>query len=270
MQVVGGGGGEVPKWCPSLVTPWTVAHRAPLSMEFPRQEYWSGLPFPTPVDLPIQWSNPPSLVFPALAGEFFATTPPENPLLFPAVQQWGVSEAILLNFGGHPFAPQITPSSQGTGEVPRAWLQTIQHHWCCLKMSPPCPGALRDSSPEVKLAQLWVQVQEMPIKCAKEVGEAGGCSGSRWGQPLAQLLASLQGKHVGSPGGHGKSWPGTTQFGLTTLSSHKCDHACLGLDNPGQEGAPQVSQANGGADVLLHGWKKTRDAGHSPGHWDHH
>ena len=32
----------------SFVTPWAVAHQAPLSMEFPRQEYWSGLPFPSP------------------------------------------------------------------------------------------------------------------------------------------------------------------------------------------------------------------------------
>ena len=35
-----------------FVTPWTVAHQAPLSMGFPRQEYWSGLSFPTPGDLP--------------------------------------------------------------------------------------------------------------------------------------------------------------------------------------------------------------------------
>ena len=33
------------------VTPWTIAHQAPLSMGFPRQEYWSGLPFPPPWDL---------------------------------------------------------------------------------------------------------------------------------------------------------------------------------------------------------------------------
>ena len=33
-------------------TPWTVAHQAPLPMGFPRQEYWSGLPFPSPGDLP--------------------------------------------------------------------------------------------------------------------------------------------------------------------------------------------------------------------------
>ena len=35
-----------------FVTPWTVAHRAPLSMRFSRQEYWSGFPFPSPGDLP--------------------------------------------------------------------------------------------------------------------------------------------------------------------------------------------------------------------------
>ena len=35
-----------------FVTPWTVGHQAPLSMEFSRQEYWSGLPFPSPGDLP--------------------------------------------------------------------------------------------------------------------------------------------------------------------------------------------------------------------------
>ena len=38
----------VTKSCLSLVTPWTVAQQAPLSMGFPRQEYWSGVPFPSP------------------------------------------------------------------------------------------------------------------------------------------------------------------------------------------------------------------------------
>ena len=38
--------------CPRLATPWTVASQAPLSMGFPKQEYWSGLPFPSPEDLP--------------------------------------------------------------------------------------------------------------------------------------------------------------------------------------------------------------------------
>ena len=60
----------------SLMTPWTVAHQAPLSMEFPRQEYWSGLLFYSPGDLPGPESEP---VSPALVG-FFTTEPPGKPL----------------------------------------------------------------------------------------------------------------------------------------------------------------------------------------------
>ena len=47
-----GGGGLVAKLCPTLGIPWTVACQAPLSMGFFQQEYWSGLPFPSPGDLP--------------------------------------------------------------------------------------------------------------------------------------------------------------------------------------------------------------------------
>ena len=43
---------EVAQSCPTLCNPWTVAHQAPLSMEFSSQEYWSGLPLPSPGDLP--------------------------------------------------------------------------------------------------------------------------------------------------------------------------------------------------------------------------
>jgi len=59
-----------------FASPWTVAHQAPLPMEFFRQEYWSGLPFPTPGDLPNQGIEPMSLVSPALADRFFTTMPP--------------------------------------------------------------------------------------------------------------------------------------------------------------------------------------------------
>ena len=51
-----------------FATPWTIANQAPLSMEFPRQEYWSGLPFPIPGDLSNPGIEPVSLVSPALAG----------------------------------------------------------------------------------------------------------------------------------------------------------------------------------------------------------
>ena len=52
---------------------WTVAHQAPMSVEFFRQEYWSGLLFPTSGDLPDPGIKPVSLVSPALAGGFFTT-----------------------------------------------------------------------------------------------------------------------------------------------------------------------------------------------------
>ena len=48
------------------VTPWTVAHRAPLSMGFSRQEYWSGLPCPPPGDLPDPGIKPTSPMVPSL------------------------------------------------------------------------------------------------------------------------------------------------------------------------------------------------------------
>ena len=50
----GGGGGLVAKLCSIPATPWTVARHALLSLRFPRKEYWSGLPFPPPGDLPTQ------------------------------------------------------------------------------------------------------------------------------------------------------------------------------------------------------------------------
>ena len=46
------GDGLAAESCPTLCDPWAVARQAPLSMGFPRQEYWSGLPFPSPGDLP--------------------------------------------------------------------------------------------------------------------------------------------------------------------------------------------------------------------------
>ena len=56
---------------------WTVAHQAPLSMGFPRQEYWNRLPFSSPGDLPDSGIELTS----ALAGRFFTTEPPGKPIL---------------------------------------------------------------------------------------------------------------------------------------------------------------------------------------------
>ena len=54
-----------------FATPWTVAHQAPLSMEFSKQEYWSRLPFPSPGELPNLEIELVSLASPELAGGFF-------------------------------------------------------------------------------------------------------------------------------------------------------------------------------------------------------
>ena len=54
--------------------PWTVGCQAPLPMEFSKQECWSGVPFPTPGDLPDSEMEPSSLASPALAGRFFTTS----------------------------------------------------------------------------------------------------------------------------------------------------------------------------------------------------
>ena len=59
-----------------FATPWTGAHKAPLSLGVSRQEYWNGLPFPPPGDLPNPGSEPTSPVALALAGRLFATEPP--------------------------------------------------------------------------------------------------------------------------------------------------------------------------------------------------
>ena len=64
--------------CFSLIwlftTLWTLAHQAPLSKGFSRQEYWSGLPCPPPGDLPNPGTEPRSLMTPALADRFFTTS----------------------------------------------------------------------------------------------------------------------------------------------------------------------------------------------------
>ena len=72
-----------------FTTLWTVAHQAPLSMGFSRQEYWSGLPCPSPGDLPHPGIKLPSLISHALAGRFFTTSDT-------CVCVWSLSHARLF------------------------------------------------------------------------------------------------------------------------------------------------------------------------------
>ena len=67
---------SVAQSCATLCDPWTVAHQAPLSMGFSRQEYWSGLPFPSPGDLPDPGIKPTS---PTLQADTLTSAPPGKP-----------------------------------------------------------------------------------------------------------------------------------------------------------------------------------------------
>ena len=69
--------GLVTKSHHTLMTPWTVGPQAPLSMGFPREKYWSGLPFHSPGALPNPGIQPTS---PRLAGRFFTAEPPGKPI----------------------------------------------------------------------------------------------------------------------------------------------------------------------------------------------
>ena len=81
-----------------FVTLWTVAHQAPLSRGFPRQEYWSELPLPSPGYLPDPGIEPQSPVF---AGRFFTAEPPGKPInsvewLLTRVTHQNPREPVLL------------------------------------------------------------------------------------------------------------------------------------------------------------------------------
>ena len=90
-------GGLVAKSCLTLATPWAVAHQAPLSMEFSRQEYWSGWPFPPPEGLP----NPGiELISPTLKEDSLPTEHQGSPifsLIFPKfIPQGFIMDTLVM------------------------------------------------------------------------------------------------------------------------------------------------------------------------------
>ena len=113
--------------CPSFATPWTAARQAPLSMGSSRQEYWSGLPFPSPGDLPNPRIESKS---PALAGEFFTTEAPGKScclqnitiIFFLIWQCWAFSAAHRLS-----LVAESRSSSLNCG----AWMSHYGGFSCC-------------------------------------------------------------------------------------------------------------------------------------------
>ena len=97
------------KSCLALFDPMDVARQAPLFVGFSRQEYWSGLPFPSPGDLPNPGMEPVSPASPALAGGFFTTGPP-------AACQTDMWQQLPAHLP-HPNSPGLLSSVSGTQET---------------------------------------------------------------------------------------------------------------------------------------------------------
>ena len=91
------------------MTPWTLAHQAPLSMEFSRQEYWNGLPFPSPRDLLDPGIKPRS---PALQADSLPSEPPGKPFLISRPPK-----NILRFLFGAPFYFLLIPNRGDTGTL---------------------------------------------------------------------------------------------------------------------------------------------------------
>ena len=108
---------KVTQWCPTLATPWTVACKVPLSMGFSRQEYWSGLLFLPPRDLPDTGTEPAPPVFPALADGFFTTELLGKPMMWLRLFHWKLcSQKPEL-----PGMKLKSPEAAMPGGSPDAW-----------------------------------------------------------------------------------------------------------------------------------------------------
>ena len=100
-----------------FATSWTVAHQAPLSVEFFRQEHWSRLPLHSPRDLPSRGIQPATLKSPALVGSFFITAPPGKPYVYGDDCRRSVAQSCLTlcepmdrsmpGFPGHHQLPEL-------------------------------------------------------------------------------------------------------------------------------------------------------------------
>ena len=82
----------------SFLASWAATHQVPLSMELSRLEYWSGLPFPSPGDLPDPGMEPTTPVSRSLAGEFFTTASHWKPLMHTPERSPNYRRWVVVNF----------------------------------------------------------------------------------------------------------------------------------------------------------------------------
>ena len=128
--------------CPTLCNPWTVACQAPLSMGLSRQEYWNGFPCPSPGDLPDPGAKPLSLMSPALAGGFFATSATWVAPYLAGSASGLIGRASL----GARYSPRDSEGCRDHG----LWL--VQSFQCVSICSLECPGHIMH---EYKFPKKW-------------------------------------------------------------------------------------------------------------------
>ena len=151
-----------------FATPWTaVAHQAPLSMEFPRQEFWGGLPSPTP-DLPDPGIKPRSLASPPLASEFFTSVPPGKS---PNEEQCYLSEKVWKD---KTTLKEVFSSVQSLSHVQLFVTPEPQH------TRPPCPSPTprvhSNSRPLSRWCHPAISSSIVPFSCPQSFP----ASGKRW------------------------------------------------------------------------------------------
>ena len=129
----------------SFATPWTVARQAPLSMGFPRQEYWSGLPFPPPGDLPDPGIEPASPA-PALADESSTAVSPRKPSV--------VFTLSLFPCNGFFISHIVVSFSLGKWLrwQPHDWIEF--HSWACVNTRIVPSDSFRLSLPQLEVSSL--------------------------------------------------------------------------------------------------------------------
>ena len=111
-------------------TPWTIARQAPLSITFPRQQYWNGLPFSPPEDLPDLGLKPIFLMSPALVGGFFTTSATWNSLAQHPATRITISELCLKEMGTHcSILAWKIPWTEEPGGLQSMGLQRVRHDW---------------------------------------------------------------------------------------------------------------------------------------------
>ena len=115
----------------TFATPWTVAQRAPLSTAFPRQEYWSGLPFPSPGDLPDPGIKP------CIGRQILYHWATREASMKRCSTLNGIRQRQMKTMNHH-YTPIRKAKTQSTDHTPNAgedvWQQTLTHCWWECKM----------------------------------------------------------------------------------------------------------------------------------------